>query len=225
MKILLVEDYLPLAQSLKEGFDEKGHKLDVAGDGEEGLWYTHHNTYDAIILDLMLPKMDGFHMLSILRTEGNRVPVLILTAKGDISDRVKGLDAGADDYMVKPFSIRELMARLRALVRRTSQHAVNTIKIDDLQIDLVRRIVRRGDRGISLTRKEFAVLECLAYRKDQVVNRREILEYLYELDDEVNSNVIEVFIKTLRKKIDEGYEKKLIHTKRGHGYYIGCVIE
>ncbi len=225
MKLLLIEDYFPLVNSLKEGLSTKGYSLDCAMDGEEGLWYAENHPYDVIILDLMLPKLNGLRVLEILRKEGNLTPVLILTAKGDISDRVKGLDAGADDYLVKPFSIRELMARVRALVRRNHQLTSSIIEIGDLRIDTKKHSVRRGETAIALTRKEFAVLECLAIRKESIVSRQELLENLYDFDDEIGSNVIEVYIKSLRKKIDSGYEKKLIHTRRGHGYHIGDLIE
>lgn len=225
MKLLLIEDYKPLLESLKQGFLSRGIALDLASDGEEGLWYALENVYDVIVLDLMLPKMNGLQILKTLRQQHNRTPVLILTAKGEVSDRVTGLNLGADDYLTKPFSFKELLARVRVLVRRSHQQVTNTIQVEDLVIDMQKHIVKRGMRTIELTQKEYSVLECLALRNGSVVSKQMILENLYEFDHEVSSNVVDVHIKNLRKKIDHDCEAKLIHTKRGHGYFIGRVSE
>ena len=223
MKILLVEDYQPLRESLADGLTAQGNAVDTALDGEEGLWYASENNYDVIILDIMLPKLDGYEVLQSLRTQGNNVPVLVLSAKGEIDDRIRGLDIGCDDYLVKPFAFAELVARLRALVRRRHDNPKSTIQIEDLQIDTAARRVTRQSKDIPLSKKEFALLECLALRTGHIVTRSEILESLYSFDDEVESNVVEVFIRSLRRKIDDPFETRLIHTKRGHGYFLGVM--
>ncbi len=225
MKLLLIEDYQPLLESLKQGFLSHGIALDTASDGEEGLWYALNNEYAVIVLDLMLPKMNGLQVLKTIRKQHNRTPILILTAKGEISDRVTGLNLGADDYLSKPFSFKELLARVRALVRRSHQQVTNTIQVEDLIIDMQKHVVKRGIHTIELTQKEYAVLECLALRSGSVVSKQMIMENLYEFDHEVSSNVVDVHIKNLRRKIDHEFDSKLIHTKRGHGYFIGRAAE
>jgi DNA-binding response OmpR family regulator len=220
MRLLVVEDYLPLRKSLGQGLREAGFAVDATGDGEEGLWYARTGDYDAIVLDLMLPKLDGLTILSCLRKEGIRTHVLILTAKDTLGDRVRGLDEGADDYLVKPFAFEELLARVRALVRRNYDSKASVIWAGDLEIDTTARRVRRGGRVIELTAREYALLELLARRANQVVTRTEIWEHLYDFASEATSNVVDVYIALLRKKIEAGGARPLIHTRRGMGYIL-----
>jgi DNA-binding response OmpR family regulator len=221
VRLLVVEDYAPLVRSLEQGLREQGYAVDVAIDGEAGFASATASTYDAIILDWMLPRLDGVSMLKALRGRGVVTPVLMLTAKDTVSDRVFGLDAGADDYLVKPFALDELFARLRALIRRGYRAADGTIRVADLEIDTVARRVSRGGESIELSGREYALLEYLAHRKGHVVTREEIAEHLYDFSKEVSSNVIDVYIGYLRKKIDKDYERKLIATRRGLGYLLG----
>jgi DNA-binding response OmpR family regulator len=221
MRILLVEDYPPIRKAVAKGLREAGYALDVAGDGEEGYWYALNNEYDAIILDLMLPKMDGLTILKRLRSEGRSAPVLILTAKDAVTDRVQGLDLGADDYLVKPFALEELLARVRALARRSYQQRNPVIDIDDLRVETSSQRVWRGGLEISLTAREYALLEYLAMRTGEVVSRSSIWEHLYEFNSDAESNVVDVYIGYLRKKIERPGEPQLIHTLRGRGYCLG----
>jgi DNA-binding response OmpR family regulator len=221
MRVLIVEDYGPIARALHQGLEEAGYAVDVARDGEEGLALAETRAYDAVILDLMLPKMDGLSLLAELRRNGSRAGVLILTAKDRVEDRVRGLDLGADDYMVKPFAFEELLARLRSVIRRRYQSATTTIRIADLEIDTAARSVARAGAVIALSGREYALLEYLAARHGQVVSRAEILEHVYDFRSEPASNVVDVYIGYLRKKIDHGNEPKLIHTRRGLGYVLG----
>ena len=220
MRLLVVEDYRPLARSLDQALREQGYAVDVMNDGESGLEAAKSGNYDAIILDWMLPKLDGVAMLKALRAAKDGTPVLMLTAKDTISDRVDGLDAGADDYLVKPFAVEELCARVRALVRRGYRSAAGTLQIADLEIDTTARRVVRGGRPIDLSAREYALLEYLGHRRGQVVTREEIAEHLYDFSKDVQSNVIDVYIGYLRKKIDRDAAKKLIVTKRGLGYLL-----
>lgn len=221
MRVLIIEDYAPLRKALIRGLKESGFSVDATGDGEEGLWYAESNPYDVIILDLMLPGMSGWDILQSLRQQGNTVPVLVLTARDAVDDRVKGLDLGADDYLVKPFAFEELLARLRALVRRGYQKKDPIIRIADLEIDTIRKLVRRGGNLISLTPREYALLEYLAFREGEVVSRSDIWEHVYDFHSEASSNVVDVYIGYLRRKIDKGFKQKLIHTRRGMGYWLG----
>ena len=220
MRLLVIEDYEPLRKSLVKGLQEAGFAVDATGDGEEGLWYAMGEDYDVIILDLMLPKMDGLSILSKLRTEGRQNHVLILTAKDTVGDRVKGLNTGADDYLVKPFAFEELLARVNALVRR--EYAVKSpeIRVADLEIDTRTRSVRRGGQAVELTGREYSLLEFLALRSGQLVTRTEIWEHLYDFNDEPNSNVIDVHIGHLRKKLEKNGWSRLIYTRRGMGYML-----
>ena len=225
MRILVVEDHTPLCRLIVQGLVEKGYAADSSPDGEEGLWYARNHAYDALILDIMLPKIDGLTVLKTIREERNPVPVLILTAKGEVKDRVTGLNMGADDYLVKPFAFAELLARLRALIRRSHQEACNDIEIADLKINIHSRSVTRNGQSIRLSKREFDLLEFLALRKDQTVSRAEILDGLYDFQDDASANLVDVYISYLRKKIDAPFEKKLIHTKWGQGFVIGENIE
>lgn len=221
MKVLLIEDYEPLRRSIRRGLSEAGFAVDATGDGEEGLWYACSGEYDVIVLDLMLPKVDGLTILRRLRKEGGTAAVLILTARDTVADRVRGLDLGADDYLVKPFAFEELLARIRALVRRRYEAASPTIRVADLEIDTNGRTVRRGGRALFLTAREYALLEFLALRAGQVVARSDVWEHLYGFDAEPDSNVIDVYVARLRKHLEHGGASRLIHTRRGLGYVLG----
>lgn len=221
MRVLLVEDYPPLQKSLAKGLREAGYAVDVTGEGEEGLWYAQSNDYDVIVLDLMLPKVDGLTLLRRLRKEGSTVQVLILTAKDTVDDRVKGLDLGADDYLVKPFAFEEFLARVRALVRRNYESRSPAIRVADLEINTSTRVVRRAGQVIDLTAREYALLELLALQAGQVVSRAEIWEHIYDFRDESTSNVTDVYILYLRRKLERDGRPRLIHTRRGVGYVLG----
>jgi len=200
---------------------EAGFAVDATGDGEEGLWYARTGDYDVIVLDLMLPGVDGLTILRRLRDEGSAVPVLILTARDAVDDRVRGLDLGADDYLVKPFAFSELLARVRARVRRKYEAGSAVLRVADLEIDTSTRTVRRAGKGLGLTAREYAILEFLALRAGQVVTRAEMWEHLYGFDAEPESNVIDVYIARLRKRLERGNRPRLIHTRRGLGYVLG----
>jgi DNA-binding response OmpR family regulator len=221
MRVLLVEDFQLLRESLSQGLREAGYAVDAAADGEEGLWYAQSNPYDVLILDLMLPKLDGLSLLRKLREKNAQTHVLILTARDAPEDRVRGLDLGADDYLVKPFVFAELLARVRALVRRKYQVKAPVIRVADLEVDTSARLVRRAGRNIDLSPREYVFLEFLAARAETVVTRSDIWDHLYDFNSEADSNVVEVFIAHLRKKIEEPGRPRLIHTRRGHGYVLG----
>jgi DNA-binding response OmpR family regulator len=221
MHLLVIEDYPPLQQSLTKGLREAGFAVDGTRDGREGLWYAMSNEYDVIILDLMLPGMDGLEILKKIRSKGQNVHVLILTAKDTVQDRIIGLDTGADDYLVKPFAFEELLARVRALVRRSYRRKNPCIKIKDLRIDLTTQTARRGRGEIQLTSREYALLEYLAIRAGQMVSRSDIWEHVYEFNSSASSNVVDVYIGYLRKKIERPDKPALIHTVRGRGYLLG----
>lgn len=221
MRVLLVEDYEPLRKSLEQGLGEAGYALDVAADGEEGLWYALGNDYDVIVLDLMLPVVDGLSILRKIRARKKDAPVLILTARDTVQDRVTGLDCGADDYLVKPFAFEELLARVRALVRRNYNKKTSQIVVEDLRIDLNTQQVYRGDRLIGLTAREYGLLEYLAVRAGEVVSRTDIWEHVYEFNSSAASNVVDVYVGYLRKKLQSAGEPSLLHTVRGRGYLLG----
>jgi DNA-binding response OmpR family regulator len=222
MRLLLIEDYRPLQESLTKGLREAGFAVDTTGDGNEGLWYAMGNDYDVIILDLMLPGMDGLTLLRKIRAEGRQGHVLILTAKDTLEDRITGLDLGADDYLIKPFAFEELLARVRALVRRTYKSKNPQVKIGDLLIDLTTQRVWRDKDELRLTPREYALLEYLAVRAGETVSRTEIWEHVYEFDSACSSNVVDVYIGYLRKKIERPGKPALIHTIRGRGYTLGA---
>jgi DNA-binding response OmpR family regulator len=221
MRLLVVEDYRPLQQSLVKGLREAGFAVDTTRDGKEGLWYATSNEYDIIILDLMLPGMDGLEILKKIRSKGRKVHVLILTAKDTTQDRVTGLDLGADDYLVKPFAFEELLARVRALLRRSYRQKNPCIKIKDLRTDLTTQRAWRGREEIQLTPREYVLLEYLAMRVGEMVSRSNIWEHVYEFDSSSSSNVVDVYIGYLRKKIEREGKPALIHTVRGRGYLLG----
>lgn len=221
MRLLLVEDYAPLRESLAEGLAEAGFAVDSAAEGEEGLWYARSNDYDVIILDLMLPKVDGLTILKTLRQLGNPVHVLILTARDTLPDRVRGLDFGADDYLVKPFAFEELLARVRALIRRRYEIKNPLICIADLEIDTAAHRVQRAGNTIELTAREYALLEFLALRAGELVARTDIWEHVYDFHSSAQSNVVDVYIRHLRTKLERPDLPPLIHTRRGQGYTLG----
>jgi DNA-binding response OmpR family regulator len=223
MRLLIIEDYKPLQKSLTQGLCEAGFAVDSTGDGKEGLWYAMGNEYDVIILDLMLPGMDGLEILKKIRTEGRKSHVLILTAKDTVQDRVIGLNLGADDYLVKPFAFKELLARVNALLRRRYRQKNPRIKIKDLQLDLSTQRVWRGKNEIQLTPREYALLEYLAMRTGQTISRTDIWEHIYDFKSSASSNVVDVYIGYLRKKIERPNKPRLIHTIRGRGYVLGAL--
>ena len=218
MKVLLVEDYKPLLKSVSKAIREVGWAVDTAADGAEGLWLAENNAYDVIILDLLLPKLPGLTILARLREAGNATPILILTAKDAVEDRMKGLDVGADDYLVKPFFLGELMSRLKALMRRSYNQKDPVIRIGNLEIDTSARRVQRGGQEIELTAREYALLEYLARRKRQLVTRTDIWNHVYENYGDSGSNVVDVYVGYLRKKLHLADMPALIHTRRGQGY-------
>ena len=220
MRILLVEDDLPIADFVARGLAENGYSVDVAHDGEEAVHWPTVAEFDLIILDVMLPVMNGVDVCRTLRERGLRSPILLLTARDAVEDRVRGLDSGADDYLVKPFAFAELLARIRALSRREPALMGNELTLGDLAMDTATREVTRGGRLIDLTTKEFALLEYLMRHPHQVLTRTVIAEHVWNYDFDNATNVIDVHIKNLRKKIDEAYPAKLLHTVRGAGYRI-----
>jgi DNA-binding response OmpR family regulator len=221
VRLLLIEDYVPLRESLARGLRDAGYAVDATGDGTEGLWYAENHPYDVIILDVMLPGVDGFEILRALRSAGRTMYVLVLTARDAITDRVTGLDLGADGYLVKPFAFDELLARLRAMVRRGYDRVDPVIRIDDLEIDTRARRARRAGQVVALSAREYALLEYLAHRAGDIVSRTELWDHAYDEAAEPGSNVLDVHISHLRKKVDDGHARKLIHTRRGQGYVLG----
>jgi len=218
MRILLAEDETKTAEYVKRGLTEAGYAVDLAADGEEALWLSENNPYDVIILDVMMPARDGFSIVRQLRRTGIGAPVLFLTARSDVADRIKGLDAGGDDYLIKPFSISELLARVRALLRRRRPDATTNITIGDLQLDLISHQARRGNLHISLSNREFALLEFLMISSPRPVSKTAIVEHVWDQNFDSQTNVVNVYIKYLRSKIDQPGYKRLIHTVRGIGF-------
>jgi DNA-binding response OmpR family regulator len=220
MRVLLVEDHKPLSRALRQGLEEEGFAVDIAADGEEANYKATGTQYDVIVLDLMLPKIDGLTLLQRWRRAGMKTHVLVLTARGSIEDKVRGLDCGADDYLTKPFELEELLARMRALIRREHHTKDPVIRILDLEIDTASRTVRRGGTTIQLTPREYTLLEFLAYHRGKVATRTMIWEHLYDEQDESTSNVVDVYIRYLRNKIDKGFDPPLILTRWGEGYLL-----
>lgn len=220
MRILLIEDYAPLRDAVAQALEEAGYAVDRAADGDEGLWLAQSGAHDVIVLDIALPIRDGLAILRQLRAEGRQTPVLLLTARDTVADRVTGLNLGADDYLVKPVALDELLARVRALLRRKYAAADPVIKIRDLELNTVSRVVQRAGKRIELTAREYALLEFLAHRAGQSVTRTEIWEHVYDFNATVESNVVDVYIGYLRKKIERPGTPRLIHTRRGHGYVL-----
>ena len=218
MKILVVEDEKDLAEIIKEGLENQSFTVDICFDGEEGLFMAENYAYDAVILDIMLPVMDGLTLMENLRAKKVNVPVLMLTARGTMADKVKGLDTGADDYLVKPFEFPELISRLKAIIRRNRGESSSILSIDDLTIDMNSRSVKRNNNEIKLSSKEYNILLHLALNRGRVISRSILAEHIYDIDFDLDSNIIDVYINYLRKKIDKGFSRKLIHTVRGEGY-------
>jgi DNA-binding response OmpR family regulator len=220
MRILIVEDEKSLADIIKKGLEEEGYAVDVAYNGEEGLFMAENEPSDLITLDIMLPVIDGTTILKRIRKAGIKTPVLMLTAKDTIMDKVSGLDSGADDYLTKPFSFEELLARMRALLRRNTEVKTSVLMVEDLIIDLAAHEVKRKGKDILFSAKEYALLEYMAINRNKVLSRTALTEHLYDQDYDLDSNVIDVFINRIRNKIDRGYDIKLIHTIRGAGYML-----
>ena len=226
MRVLVVEDEHRISAYVKRGLEEAGYAVDAVFTGPEALEWADAAPYDAIVLDILLPGMDGLSVCRELRRRGIRTPVLMLTARDAIDDRVAGLDAGSDDYLVKPFAMRELLARLRALTRRAAGlPRVTTLQVADLALDTLTRRVRRGQRVIHLSAKEHAVLECLMRGPERVLTRAMISEHVWSYATVNQSNVVDVYIRNLRRKIDDPCDLKLIHTVRGAGYRLSVDVE
>lgn len=220
MRILLIEDEKRLSHFIKKGLTENGFAVDQAFDGEEGLYLAEHETYDVVVLDVMLPKMSGVEVCRKLRLLKKETSILMLTAKSELEDKIEGLDSGADDYLTKPFEFAELKARINALLRRSYHQVSNILTIDNLEVDPSKHTVFRNKKPIKLTPKEFSILEQLLRQKHEVVTRTQIIEHVWDYNFDSLSNVVDVFIGTLRKKIDGEEKVKLIHTLHGVGYMI-----
>ena len=220
MRILVVEDEKKIASFIQRGLKEEHYIVDAAADGEEGLYLADINPYDLIILDLMLPKKDGVTLCRELRRNKNTTPILMLTARNTVRDKVSGLNAGADDYLPKPFSFEELLARVRALLRRQRSEKTLILKVGDLQLNQLTHEVKRGTKPINLTSKEYTLLEYFMVHANEVITRTMISEHVWHEDFDSFSNVIDVYIKYLRNKVDNGFKQKLIHTIRGTGYVL-----
>ncbi|QTL97745.1 response regulator [Iocasia frigidifontis] len=223
MRILIVEDEYHLVEVLQKGLKEDGYAVDIANDGQEAIDLATVVHYNLIILDLMIPIKSGIEVLRELREEGNKIPVIILTAKDSLEDKVLGLDIGADDYLTKPFAFAELRARIRALLRRKLGESNNVLKADNLVLDTISHKVSRAGKDIDLTVKEYAVLEYLVRNRGQVLSRTQIEEHVWDYRYGNNSNIVDVYIRYLRKKIDQGFDEKLIETVRGRGYRLRVV--
>lgn len=223
MRVLVVEDDSRIAAFVSKGLRENSYAVDVAVDGDEATYMASISSYDLFILDINLPKKNGFEVCREIRKSGNTKPILMLTARDAVDDRIAGLDTGADDYLTKPFEFRELLARLRALSRRQTELRASKIVIADLEIDTISQTVRRAGKQIELTTKEYSLIEFLAFNSGKVVGREEISEHVWDDTFDPFSNLIEVYIKRLRKKLDEGYAVQLIHTRRGSGYILNDV--
>lgn len=220
MKILIIEDEIKAATYLSKGLTDSGFIVDLAHNGEDGLFMATNQHYDLIILDVMLPKLDGWFVIKGIRNSSHDVKVLFLTARDEVEDKVKGLELGADDYLIKPFAFSELLARVRTLLRRTTAQTTEDIIIADLKIELLKRKIYRGSVRIDLTSKEFTLLTFLAQHKGQVLSRTLIAERVWDINFDSDTNVVDVAIRRLRQKIDDPFESKLIHTIRGLGYVL-----
>src|SRR4030042_721425 len=220
MRILIVEDELSLLRIISKRLKEEGYSVDTAKDGREGLYLAETINYDCIILDIMIPVIDGVSLLKKIRAKKIMIPVLFLTARDSIIDRVEGLDCGADDYLVKPFSFDKLSARVRALLRRQTDNKDNFLKLGDLTVNLITHEVFKGKVLVQLTSKEYAILEYLLRNKNRILTKSQIAEHVWNYDFDYSSNIVEVYIRYLRRKIDNNPKSKLIHTVRGTGYII-----
>ncbi len=220
MRCLVIEDFSPLRESIGERLSEEGYVVDSTGTGDEGLWFARNHEYDAVVLDIMLPRMSGLEILGKLRETQDRTPVLLISARDTVDQRVEGLDAGADDYLIKPFALDELSARVRALTRRQYNQGSTLIRIADLCIDTSQRSVSRAGEEIPLTPREYSLLNYLAHRAGQPVSRKDIWEHVYEDQEGGTSNSVDVYIAHLRRKLNAGGREDLISTRRGYGYLI-----
>ncbi len=225
IRILVVEDDKPLANLVKQALESEQYAVDLARNGEDALRLVGEADFDLVILDLGLPKIDGWEVLIHIRTQKPSLPVLILTGRADVVDRVKGLDLGADDYLAKPFSLSELLARVRALLRRSPQRLDIVLRVEDLELDRAERVVKRAGRHIDLTPHEFALLEYLMRNAGRCVTRAMIIEHVWNFSLDIPTNVVDVYINYLRKKVDQDFERKLIHTIRSVGYQLGGEVE
>ena len=220
MKVLVVEDHRILREAVVQALEEEGYQVTSTDDGEEGLWYAREFLFEVIILDLMLPSLDGMEILKRIRLDGNPVNILILTAKDSVADRVKGLDSGADDYLVKPFAISELISRVNALIRRNTPDKNNIVRISDLVINLKERTASRNGQHLDLSAREFNLLELLAVNRGKIISREAIWDRLCDFASDINSNLIDVYVSNLRKKLEEQSSRRIIFTRRGVGYYL-----
>ena len=220
MRILIIEDEKKVARFIKRGLIEESYAVDVAYDGDEGAFLAEINDYDLILLDIMLPQKNGFEVLKQLRSREIKIPVIMLTAKDELEDKIHGLDLGADDYITKPFAFSELLARIRAIIRRSYEKQDNNLQIADLTISPATREVKRGNQEIELTNKEYALLEYFVRNPNKILSRTMIAEHVWDYQFDPMTNVIDVYVNYLRQKIDKGFDKKLIHTVRGVGYVL-----
>lgn len=218
MRILVIEDEKKILSFVKKGLDEQGFVVDTSQNGDEGLILANTHAYDAIVLDIMLPGRDGLSILRLLREKKNKVPVIIITARDGVSERIDGLNLGADDYLVKPFYLEELVARLKSVLRRASGDGLSILEVKDLRLNLMTREVHRADTEISLAPREFALLEYLMRSPGRVLTRTQILEQIWDYHFDPDTNIVDVYIRRLRKKVDNDFDEKLIQTVRGIGY-------
>jgi two-component system copper resistance phosphate regulon response regulator CusR len=225
VRILLVEDESRVAGFIAKGLREQAYAVDIASDGEQALYLAAVNQYDIVILDVMLPVKDGHTVCRELRASGFRTPILMLTARGAVDDRVEGLDSGADDYLAKPFDFKELLARLRALLRRSTGLRPQVARVADLTLNTASHAVTRAGKPISLTAKEYALIEFLVLNQGRVVGREQIGQHVWDENFDPFSNVIDVYVKRLRAKLDTGFSRRLIHTRRGEGYILSAHLE
>jgi len=221
MRLLIAEDDVKLAGALARGLRAEGYAVDVAATGEEALFHAHVNEYDAIVLDVMLPGVDGIDVCRTLREQGQWVPVLMLTARDGVRDRIRGLDSGADDYLVKPFDYSELVARLRALIRRGGRERPTVLRVDDVVVDPAAHTVQRAGRPVPVTAREFALLEYLTRNAGRVVRRSELLDHVWDANYEGSGNVVDVYVGYLRRKLEDPFGRPLIRTIRGAGFVVG----
>jgi DNA-binding response OmpR family regulator len=220
MRVLVAEDERSISAHVKQGLEEASYAVDIANDGDEAVWLASNTEYDAIVMDVMMPIRDGFSAVKELRRKGVLTPTIMLTARGEVEDRIRGLDAGADDYLTKPFSIAELQARLRALLRRQRGGVSNEIRVENLELDLLTHKARRGNREIELTNREFALLELLMSSSPRPVSKTAIVEHVWDQHFDSGTNVVNVYIRHLREKIESPDEPTLLHTVRGLGFVL-----
>lgn len=220
MRILVIEDYTPLRKAMVESLVTNGYAVDASGAGDEGLWYAENHDYDVIVLDIMLPSVSGLKIVEYLRGKGRGVPVIMISARDSVDQRIEGLDAGADDYLVKPFALKELIARVRAQSRKSYEKKASQLDVGDLSIDFLAKRVMRNSEEIILTAREYKLLEYLAYRKGEVVSRQDIWDHVYDYYEDASSNAVDVYVGYLRKKLSSSLGATYIQTRRGHGYLL-----